>query len=424
MTNVAVIGTGYVGLVTGVVLSEIGHHVMCIDIDEKKVEKLQKGISPIYEPGLDELMTRNIEANRLSFTTNHKQAFEAADIIFIAVGTPQSESGAANLSYIEQAAMDIAKNVEREVTVVVKSTVPIGTNDLVESIIRENLIAQVQVQVVSNPEFLREGHAIHDTFHGDRIVIGADQEEAGNRLEALFEPLNLPIVSTNRRSAEMIKYAANAFLAVKISYINEIANLCDAIGANVLDVADGMGMDHRVGRAFLNAGLGYGGSCFPKDTEAIAYLAKENEAPLTIVQSAIAANFQQREYFLKSVLSHFDGDVTGKKIALLGVAFKPNTDDTREAPALYLIEELEKRGAVVTAFDPIVKHIKQSKASVEETVADAALILLVTEWQQFAELNWSELGKLVKEKSILDGRNALHNIKEIQNAWNYKGMGI
>ncbi|KOS60731.1 UDP-glucose/GDP-mannose dehydrogenase family protein [Lysinibacillus agricola] len=397
MTNVAVIGTGYVGLVTGVVLSEIGHTVTCIDLDEQKVNSLKLGMSPIYEPSLDELMVKSIESGRLYFTTNHQEAFVNARIVFIAVGTPQSESGAADLSYIQQAAKDIALKIVNDTIIVVKSTVPIGTNDLVEKIIYENLVADVDVNVVSNPEFLREGHAIHDTFHGDRIVIGAESIEAGDTIEQLFNPLEIPVVRTNRRSAEMIKYAANAFLATKISYINEIANLCEKMGANVLDVADGMGLDHRIGRAFLNPGLGYGGSCFPKDTEAIAYLGRQYETPLTIVESAIKANFHQRELFLHKVLDYFHGNVEGKIIGMLGLAFKPNTDDLREAPSLYLIEELEKRGAIVKAYDPVVKNLKQCVCSVQEVLINSNAVLLVTEWDEFKKAN-------IDNSVIFDGR--------------------
>ncbi|KGR86928.1 UDP-glucose dehydrogenase family protein [Lysinibacillus boronitolerans] len=427
MTNVAVIGTGYVGLVTGVVLSEIGHTVTCIDIDDCKVNKLKAGKSPIYEPGLDELMVKNIEANRLTFTTNHVDAFLHAEIVFIAVGTPQSESGAADLTYIKQAAKDIALHIVNDTIVVVKSTVPVGTNDLVQSIIEENIVANVKVEVVSNPEFLREGHAIHDTFHGDRIVIGAETEKSGSIIEQLFKPLSLPIVRTNRKSAEMIKYAANAFLAVKISYINEIANLCEAVGANVADVADGMGMDHRVGRAFLNAGLGYGGSCFPKDTEAIAYLAKENDAPLTIVEKAIQVNTKQRQLFLEKVMQHFNDNVVGRKIAILGLSFKPNTDDLREAPSLYLIEQLKNRGAEITVYDPIVREATTigvtSTEFIQQCVDSTEAILLVTEWDEFKTVDWSEISQLVHSKVLFDGRNFLSNHKEIQTNWQYYGIG-
>ncbi|MGE8033507.1 UDP-glucose dehydrogenase family protein [Lysinibacillus sp. NPDC093692] len=403
MMNVAVIGTGYVGLVTGVVLSEIGHTVTCIDIDENKVKSLKSGKSPIYEPGLDDLMMRNIGKNRLSFTMSHKEAFKEAEIVFIAVGTPQSESGAPDLSYIKQAAKDIALNIIRDTIVVVKSTVPVGTNDLIKTIIEKHLIVNACVDIVSNPEFLREGFAIHDTFHADRIVIGAESEVIGDKIEQLYKPLKLPIIRTNRRSAEMIKYAANAFLAVKISYINEIANLCEKVGVSVLDVADGMGMDHRIGRAFLNPGLGYGGSCFPKDTEAIAYLGRENGNPMTIIESAIKVNFRQQQLFLQKVLDYFNDDVIGKAIGILGLAFKPNTDDLREAPSIYLIEELKKRGALVKAYDPVVKHLPCCVDSVNEVIETSEVILLVTEWNEFKEI----VKEISNEMVVFDGRYML-----------------
>ncbi|MBD8519615.1 UDP-glucose dehydrogenase family protein [Lysinibacillus fusiformis] len=412
--NVGIIGTGYVGLVTGAVLSDIGHVVTCLDINEEKINTLKKGQSPIYEPGLDEILTRNIEENRLTFTTSAQEAFAQADIIFIAVGTPQGEDGVADLSYIEQAAKDIAKNVEHDVIVVVKSTVPVGTNDRVEEILHENMVAGLQIHVVSNPEFLREGHAINDTFYGDRIVIGAENSIAREKVECLFKSLNIPIMHTNRRSAEMIKYASNAFLAVKISYINQISNLCEALGADVNTVADGMGMDKRIGREFLNAGLGYGGSCFPKDTEALAYLAHENDVNLSIVQSAIRANDEQRYIFVEKVLNHFNRDVIGKKIAILGLAFKPNTDDMREAPSIMIIKELVARGAEISAYDPVVKKnqylegIKLTYATTkEECVSKSDAILLVTEWQEFIEADWAKLMTYSNNAVVFDGRHIL-----------------
>ncbi|WP_107947402.1 UDP-glucose dehydrogenase family protein [Lysinibacillus parviboronicapiens] len=412
--NVGIIGTGYVGLVTGAVLSEIGHVVTCLDINEEKINTLNKGQSPIYEPGLDEILARNIEANRLCFTTSTQEAFAQADIIFIAVGTPQGEDGAADLSYIEQAAKDIAINVNHNVIVVVKSTVPVGTNDRVEGIIHANMTAGLQIHVVSNPEFLREGHAINDTFYGDRIVIGAEDSIARDKVESLFKSLNIPIMHTNRRSAEMIKYASNAFLGVKISYINQISNLCEALGADVNAVADGMGMDHRIGRAFLNAGLGYGGSCFPKDTEALIYLASENGVNLSIVQSAIQANSEQRYIYVQKVINHFKGEVVGKKIAILGLAFKPNTDDMREAPSIMIIKELVARGAEISAYDPVVKKspylegIKLTYAATkEECVSESDAILLVTEWSEFIEADWAKLMTYSNNAAVFDGRHIL-----------------
>ncbi|WP_313892574.1 UDP-glucose/GDP-mannose dehydrogenase family protein [Psychrobacillus sp.] len=418
--NVAIIGTGYVGLVTGAVLSEIGHNVICLDINEEKITKLKKGESPIYEPGLDEVLERNIAGNRLSFTTSAEEAFENAEVIFIAVGTPQGEDGAANLTYIQQAAKDIAMHINRNLIVVVKSTVPVGTNDLIEETIRTNAIGSFQVDVVSNPEFLREGHAINDTFLGDRIVIGSENEHAGSTVESLFTKLNIPFLHTNRRSAEMIKYASNAFLAIKISYINQIYNLCEKVGADVNDVADGMGMDHRIGRAFLNAGLGYGGSCFPKDTEALAYLGRENEISISLVDAAIQANKEQRILFVNRVLEHFNGNVEGKKIAVLGLAFKPNTDDMREAPSLDIIRILSADGAEVHVIDPVVKETKllaevavTHSKTLEECVQSAEAVLLVTEWEEFVRADWEELLALTKNATIFDGRNVLHNHKLI-----------
>ena len=420
--KVAVIGTGYVGLVTGTVLAEIGHTVVCIDLDEAKIKQLQSGVPTIYEPGLEELLVNNIQQQRLTFTTDHTSAFQGADIILLAVGTPQGDNGQADLSYIQAAAKTIAETVTENVVVIVKSTVPPGTNDRVEQLIREQLVHNITVAVVSNPEFLREGHAVEDAFYGDRIVIGSECTGAGAIVEKLYEGLAMPILHTNRRSAEMIKYAANAFLAVKISYINEIANLCDAIGADVGDVADGMGMDKRIGRAFLNAGIGYGGSCFPKDTEAIAHLAKEQATPLTIVESAIDINRQQRRKFIAKIEKHFDNQLMNKKIAILGLAFKPNTDDLREAPSLEIIEALEAQGAVITVFDPIITHPK-SAAGILECVNEAEAVVLFTEWQDFLEADWTAIATSVANQVLFDGRNALPATTLQQAGWTYIGIG-
>lgn len=412
--NVAIIGTGYVGLVTGTVLSEIGHTVICLDTNENKINTLKAGISPIYEPGLEEIMQRNIERGRLHFTMKPEQAFQDSKIIFIAVGTPQGEDGSANLTYLKQAAKDIALHIAHDVVIVVKSTVPVGTNDLVEQIVRQYAKPDLDIQVVSNPEFLREGHAVQDTLHGDRIVIGADNEQAGDMVEAVFSSIHVPVLRTNRRSAEMIKYASNAFLAVKISYINQISNLCEAMGADIQAVSDGMGMDRRIGRDFLNAGLGYGGSCFPKDTEALAYLGKQNAVSMSIVESAIQANLEQRQLFVDKVLQHFNGDVSGRKIAVLGLAFKPNTDDMREAPSIDIVSSLAAKGADVFVYDPVVKytplfdHIRLVYAkSIEECVTKAGATLLVTEWEEFIQADWFSLKMLMKEDAIFDGRNML-----------------
>lgn len=414
--NIAIIGTGYVGLVTGAVLSEIGHTVTCLDINEEKIAILRSGISPIYEPGLEEIIKRNIALDRLFFTTNATDAFYNAEIIFIAVGTPQREDGAADLFYIEQATKDIAANVNRNAIIVVKSTVPVGTNDRIEAIIQEHMHKGLHIHVVSNPEFLREGHAIHDTFHGDRIVIGAEDEGAGYTVAALFDSIDIPVLHTNRRSAEMIKYASNAFLAVKISYINQISNLCEAVGADIHAVADGMGMDKRIGRAFLNAGLGYGGSCFPKDTEALAFLGRQHAVSTSIVDAAIDANANQRQLFIEKVVAFFEGNVLHKRISVLGLSFKPNTDDMREAPSIDIIKSLAAKGARVTVFDPVVKHTNLLDdfdilyaASKEDCIDNTDAILLITEWDDFIDNDW--LLEQVKANSavLFDGRNMVRN---------------
>ena len=336
--KIAVAGTGYVGLVTGVALANIGHNVTCVDIDEKKIEKMRSGISPIYEQGLEELMQKN--SNRLSYTTDYKKAYKDADVIIIGVGTPERRDGSANLDYVYGVCEQIAKSVEKDVVVVVKSTVPIGTNDEVERYLKNNVRDGININVASNPEFLAQGTAVRDTLYASRIVIGTECKEAEEVLLRMYEPLtkepyNVPLLSTNRRSAEMIKYASNDFLALKISYINEIANLCEKLGANIEDVSKGMGFDSRIGNKFLNAGIGYGGSCFPKDTKALHYLSSQIGAELKTVKACIDVNESQKIKLYEKLLGDF-GNLKGKNIAVLGLTFKPGTDDLREAPSIYL----------------------------------------------------------------------------------------
>lgn len=395
--KITIVGTGYVGLVTGAVLANLGHYVTCLDVDTQKIALLKQGISPIYEPGLSELLQANIQRQKMVFTTESLIAYSQAEIIFIAVGTPQNSHGAANLQYVEQVVKDIAQTLDHDAIVVMKSTVPVGTNDWVQEKLNSNTQFNIKIQVVSNPEFLREGFALQDSYYGDRIVIGTEIEAAGDQVQSLFANLDVPIVRTDRRSAEMIKYASNAFLAMKVTYINEIANLCEQIGVDVLEVADGMGLDKRIGRSFLRPGIGYGGSCFPKDAEALAWLGRQHHTPLTLVESTIQANRHQRELFLQQVLDYFDGQVDGKIICILGLAFKPNTDDLREAPALYLLEELEKRGAIVKAYDPIIKYLRQCVETSELALKDAEAVLLVTEWEEFGHLD-------IEHKKLFDGR--------------------
>lgn len=428
--NITVVGTGYVGLVTGTILADLGHCVTCLDVDKNKISLLQTKKSPIHEPGLEELMIKNMEQSRLLFTTDVQKGFENSDFIFIAVGTPQAATGEADLTYVRQVAKDIAKTIDHDVIVVIKSTVPVGTNDEVGQIIYQNLTHDVKVDVVSSPEFLREGHAVYDSFNGDRIVVGSENEQAREKVANLFTKLNIPIYKTDSRSAEMIKYAANVFLATKISFINEIANMCDHLGADVLAVAEGMGMDQRIGRRFLNAGIGYGGSCFPKDTYALQYQAQKNGYDFLIIDSVIKTNELQKIRFLNKVKRRL-GFLVDKKIAVLGLAFKPETDDTREAPSTTIIQKLLEEGAFVTAFDPIVKGLPnivhpnlKYVSSLEEAISNTEAVLLLTEWNEFKLADWKKLKEKVSNPVIFDGRNFLERKTLHENGWEYEGIGI
>ncbi|MDA1880637.1 UDP-glucose dehydrogenase family protein [Bacillus cereus group sp. BY10-2LC] len=417
--KIAVVGTGYVGLVTGVALSHIGHDVTCVDIDEKKVERMRKGISPIYEPGLEELMLQNIEANRLFFTTSHQDGFNNAEVVYIAVGTPEREDGSANLSYIEQVSKDIAKNAKRDIIVVTKSTVPVGTNHYIKQIISENLTENIKIEVVSNPEFLREGSSVYDTFNGDRIVVGSDSVEAANVIEEINKPFGIPVYKTDIRSAEMIKYASNAFLATKISFINEIANICEKTGANIEDVARGMGLDQRIGSMFLKAGIGYGGSCFPKDTKALTKIASNVDLDFTLLKAVVEVNNKQQHKLVKAAKSKL-GSLRDKQVAVLGLAFKPNTDDMREAASVVIIKELLGEGAQVTAYDPVaVENAKKLlpgtvkfTTELHEALVDKDLVFIVTEWQEVKEVELSIFAKLMNTPIIFDGRNCF-DVKEV-----------
>ncbi|GAB6612610.1 UDP-glucose 6-dehydrogenase UglF [Bacillus cereus] len=417
--KIAVVGTGYVGLVTGVALSHIGHDVTCVDIDEKKVERMRKGISPIYEPGLEELMLQNIEENRLYFTTSHREGFENAEVVYIAVGTPEREDGSANLSYIEQVAQDIAKNAQRNIIVVTKSTVPVGTNHYIKQIISENLNKNIKIEVVSNPEFLREGSSVYDTFNGDRIVVGSDSVEAADVIEEINKPFGIPVYKTDIRSAEMIKYASNAFLATKISFINEIANICEKTGANIEDVARGMGLDQRIGSMFLKAGIGYGGSCFPKDTKALTKIASNVDLDFTLLKAVVEVNNKQQHKLVKAAKSKL-GSLRDKQVAVLGLAFKPNTDDMREAASVVIIKELLGEGAQVTAYDPVAIEnakkllpgtIKFTK-ELHEALVDKDLVFIVTEWQEVKEVDLSMFAKLMNNPIVFDGRNCF-DVREV-----------
>ena len=410
--KIVVAGTGYVGLVTGACLSEIGHKVTCVDIDENKVTMMKKGISPIYEPGLDELLKRNYEEGRLDFTTDYKNAYKDANIVFIGVGTPEREDGSANLDYVFKVCEQIAENVENNCLVVVKSTVPIGTNDRVEEFLKEHVKAGIHIEVASNPEFLAQGTAVKDTLHASRIVIGVESKEAEEKLRYVYEGFNQPIVVTNRRSAEMIKYASNDFLALKISFINEIANVCEIVGANIEDVARGMSYDKRIGDKFLKAGLGYGGSCFPKDTKALHWLANDSGYEIKTIKATIEVNENQKYKMFRKAKQRF-GSLKGMKVAVLGLTFKPETDDLREAPSIPNIKRLLDEGAEIVAFDPVgeenfkkkfnlpIEYVKSPK----EALKNADVAFIFTEWKEIKNLDLQCYEKLMKTPIIFDGRN-------------------
>lgn len=408
--KIAVAGTGYVGLVTGVCLASKGHQVTCVDVDEAKIQTMQKGISPIYEEGLEELMHESMD--NLTFTTDYASAYKDANVIFIGVGTPEKKDGSANLTYVYKVAKQIAESVEHDCVVVVKSTVPIGTNDKVEAYLNANLTHDVQISVASNPEFLAQGTAVRDTLHAARIVLGVETEQAGTVLKEVYANFDAPVLVTNRRSAEMIKYASNDFLALKISYINEIANLCEIVGANVEDVAKGMGYDPRIGNRFLNSGIGYGGSCFPKDTKALSWLASFNDNEMKTIKAAIEVNEGQKLKLIKKARKYYD-EFEGLTVAVLGLTFKPGTDDLREAPSLVNIPLLLDDGATVKAWDPVgVKNFKKYYPdeieycdTIEETITDADICFIFTEWEDVTQFDVNLYKKLMKKPIILDGRN-------------------
>ena len=408
--KIAVAGTGYVGLVTGVCLASKGHQVTCVDVDEDKVEIMRKGISPIYEPGLSDLMKESM--NNLTFTTDYQTAYRDAEVIFIGVGTPEKKDGSANLSYVYTVVQQIAQSIEQECVVVVKSTVPIGTNDKIETYILEHLKNDVNVHVASNPEFLAQGSAVQDTLFASRIVIGAESEYARNVLEKVYKDFDAPKVITNRRSAEMIKYASNDFLALKISYVNEIANLCEIVGADIEDVTRGMGFDSRIGNKFLNSGIGYGGSCFPKDTKALSWLASFNDNELKTIKAAIEVNENQKFKLIKKFRKYYE-DFSGLTVAVLGLTFKPGTDDLREAPSLVNIPLMLEDGAKVKAWDPVgvdnyKKHYPDEIEycdTIEETLDNADICFIFTEWPEVKALDVLKYKALMRHPIVLDGRN-------------------
>lgn len=413
--NITMIGAGYVGLVSGACFADFGHNVTCVDKDPKRIDALNNGIMPIYEPGLEALVKKNATEGRLNFMGNLADGVKTCDVVFIAVGTPSRRGdGHADLSYVYEAARDIARYASDGTVVVTKSTVPVGTGDEVERILREAR-PDLNLRVVSNPEFLREGAAISDFKRPDRIVIGTDDEEARRIMTEVYRPLYLnqaPLLFTDRRTSELIKYAANAFLATKITFINEIADLCERVNANVQDVARGIGLDNRIGAKFLHAGPGFGGSCFPKDTQALVKTAQDAEASLRIVESVMAVNDQRKRAMARKVIAACGGDVRNKKIAVLGLAFKPNTDDMRDAPSIALITGLQDAGAKVHAFDPEAMDQAQTQLSNVAFERDAfacaekaEALVIVTEWDTFRALDLRRIKSLMLKPIIVDLRN-------------------
>ncbi|ASB50815.1 UDP-glucose dehydrogenase family protein [Alkalitalea saponilacus] len=435
--KISIVGTGYVGLVTGTCFAETGINVTCVDIDENKIKNLKQAIIPIYEPGLETLVKKNLEKQRISFTTSLKESIDQTDVVFIAVGTPPGEDGSADLSHVLNVAREIGKNMTHHLVVVTKSTVPIGTSVKVKAAIRDELEkrgAQIPFDVASNPEFLKEGNAIEDFLKPDRIVVGVENEKAQTIMSRLYKPFvlnNHPILFMDIPSAELTKYAANAMLATKISFINDIANLCELVGADINMVRKGIGTDSRIGNKFIYAGAGYGGSCFPKDVKAIIKTAEKNNYPLRLLQAVEAINDDQKKVLVNKVKNHFKDDLKGKTFAIWGLAFKPNTDDMREAPSRVIIRHLLDAGAKVHAYDPVATHEAQSIFGDEITygkdpydvLIEADALLLVTEWPEFRMPNFKVMEKLMKNKVIFDGRN-IYDPQEInENGFDYYGIG-
>lgn len=431
MKNICVVGVGYVGIVTAACFADLGNKVRALDIDKDRIAGLKKGTMPIYETGLKELIDRNVEANRISFTTSYKEGLKDAEFVFIAVGTPSGVDGEADLQYVATAARSIADHINEGMIIINKSTVPVGTGDWVSDIICEQNPDAVGFSVVSCPEFLREGSAIGDFMNPHRIVVGSLDEEAADKVAQLHLPLRAPIVVTDLRTAEMIKYASNAFLATKISFINEIANICEDLGADVMEVSNGMGFDSRIGPAFLNAGIGYGGSCFPKDVQALAYMAEEKGRHPQLLHSVMEINTDRRFMAVEQVKSLLNNeDLTGKTIGLLGLSFKPNTDDMRDAPSVTIARLLIDDGAKVRAFDPIaMKEAAKLLPDVEMVenpykMAEGCDLLMVnTEWNEFRQLDLKRINEAMNEAVLFDGRNIYDPEKMAEFGFRYRGVG-
>jgi UDPglucose 6-dehydrogenase len=429
MKNICMVGVGYVGLVSGTCFADLGNKVTALDVNAERVANLKQGILPIYEPGLEELVRRNVTAGRLTFTTDYREALREAEFAFIAVGTPEGVDGEADLQYVRAAAESIALHMTAPLVIVNKSTVPVGTGDWIADIIRSKQPKPIAFSVVSCPEFLAEGSAITDFMNPGRTVLGSLDREAANKVADLHLPLRAPIVITDLRTAEMIKYASNAFLATKISFINEIANICEALGADVKEVAAGMGYDPRIGKYFLNAGLGWGGSCFPKDVKALAHMANVQGKHPQLLQAVIDINYDQRRLLVSKVRDLL-GDLNGKTIGLLGLAFKPNTDDMRDAPAVELAQTLQADGAKVKGYDPVsmgvagrlMPNVKLCEDAYE-TASGADALVVCTEWNEFKQLDLARVKSLMRQPVVVDGRNIYDPAQMSKHGFHYRGVG-
>ncbi len=436
--NIAIVGTGYVGLVSGTCFAEMGVNVTCVDIDEEKVDKLRRGIIPIYEPGLDEMVRRNVDAGRLRFTTDLTEVLDDVEVVFSAVGTPPDEDGSADLKYVLAVAETFGRNVNKYTILVTKSTVPVGTAEKVKQRVRAELDKRgvdVEFDVASNPEFLKEGAAIKDFMTPDRVVVGTESEQAKKVMSRLYKPFMLSgerMIFTDIPSAEMIKYAANSMLATRISFMNDIANLCELVGADVNMVRKGIGSDSRIGKKFLYPGCGYGGSCFPKDVKALIKTAEKSGYRMQVLKAVEEVNEKQKEILYRKLMRHFDNDLEGKTIAMWGLAFKPETDDMREAPALVLIDKLKEAGAIVKVYDPIAMNECRRRLGEDavvycndmyEAAVDADALLLVTEWNQFRMPSFSVLSRTMKQRVIVDGRNIYDSDYLKDNGFTYYKIG-
>jgi UDPglucose 6-dehydrogenase len=430
LRNICVVGAGYVGLVTGTCFADLGNRITLLDVNEERIRNLTAGILPIYEPGLEEVVKRNVAAGRLRFTTSYAEALADAEFAFIAVGTPEGVDGEADLRYVRAAAESVADHMTQPLVIVNKSTVPVGTGDWVADIVRKRQARPVPFSVVSCPEFLREGAAISDFLNPARIVLGSLDKDAAHKVADLHLPLRAPIIVTDLRTAEMIKYASNAFLATKISFINEIANICDALGADVKEVAAGMGYDARIGRAFLDAGLGYGGSCFPKDVKALAHMARAKSTHPQLLESVMEINKHQRGQVVRKLQQMLGEDLTGKVVGLWGLAFKPNTDDMRDAPAIEILHAVRALGATVRACDPVAGAVAvrmvpdlDVRADAYQVAEGADAVVMCTEWNEYKQLDMARVRSLMRTPVLVDGRNVYDPARVRSLGFSYRAMG-